>query len=556
MDIALLIPPSIDWNMPLIAMPLLKAYLPEEWNIKVIDINAKLFSKQFDGLALSILKQQINEAIETKNLENAVETYLAIEDTISLKKIGNSILHGRSLHIIDKWFDSNAVYEYLQKKTKLKSIISNLLSNSFGRKSMDVIGISISVEEQIVPSFIISSIMRKHYPETKIILGGNIISRLYENIMNSSLQIYFDLLLIGEGESIFENAILYLMKEGTITNKVYMNNINENSEYFQNLRTPIFEDICWNDYISPTKMLPITAQRKCRWSKCDFCAIHSCWTYGVRERNVDSVVDEIEYLSKKYDVNYFRIVDEMVSAEYLFNLSKLLLSRKIKINYEAYARFEETYTNEFYIKTLFDGGCRQLFWGIENINDNALKFMNKGTNRALIDKCLQLSSDAGITNYCFLLMGIPCISQSTEKETIDYACNNYNIQVGVAGSFVIDRLSPMHLDERMHSKYDITLFEIGNLTTEVGYLKNGVDERGVNKQRTAQYIRELYMQRPDYAICSLLSEEARLVLTTIFGNKFALNYVEIASKEKIMELIEKSTAHLIEERVNRRTEEV
>ena len=49
MDVALLIPPAIDWNMPLI-----KAYLPENWNVKVIGINAKLFFRNLTVMILTL----------------------------------------------------------------------------------------------------------------------------------------------------------------------------------------------------------------------------------------------------------------------------------------------------------------------------------------------------------------------------------------------------------------------------------------------------------------------------------------------------------------------
>ena len=69
-------------------------------------------------------------------------------------------------------------------------------------------------------------------------------------------------------------------------------------------------------------------------------------------------------------------------------------------------------------------------------------------------------------------------------------------------------------------------------------------------------IYELYNKRPDYALCSLLSEEIRLILTASFGNTFANEYINSVPNERIKEIIKKSTEYLIKERVIRRTEEV
>ncbi len=556
MNVSLLIPPAIDWNMPLIALPLLKTYLPSSWNVKIIDINAKLFNSQFGESNLKILKNNFINALELHDLKRAVDTYLDIELHIAAKRIGSSILGNRSLSILDNWFDSNKVFEYLQVDHQIISVFSELLESNIDDNPIDVFGISISIEEQIVPSFIICMILRKKHPDSKIILGGNIVSRLADNLLKSRLIEYFDLLIAGEGEEILQKAIEYIMSHNLNYEKLYYYDEHKTDNLFENLKTPDFSDICWENYISPLKILPITVQRKCKWGKCDFCAIHSCWNYGARERNVHSVVNEIENLIHQYNARFFRIVDEMVSADYLFELSSLLIKRNINIYFEAYVRFEERFLDKEYMKTIYNGGCRQLFWGLENINNDALRFMNKGINRSLIEGCLDASKIAGITNYCFILMGVPRISGETELETLAYVCNNKNIHVGVVGSFVIDKLSPVHVDQNMHMKYGITLFDVGDLTTEVGYLQNGTDTRNDSKHRTAKYIRELYSKRKDFAICSLLSEEVRLILTATFGNSFANDYIALVPPARINELVNRSTVGLIEERVSRRTGEV
>ena len=60
---------------------------------------------------------------------------------------------------------------------------------------------------------------------------------------------YFDLLIIGEGESILENAINLLMNNSTISDKTYINSTIETPGLFQNLKIPNFVDISWDDYL-------------------------------------------------------------------------------------------------------------------------------------------------------------------------------------------------------------------------------------------------------------------------------------------------------------------
>ena len=554
MNIRLIIPPAMDWNMPLMALPLLKSYLPSHWDARVIDVNAKFLSLSYGSGRLKELKEAFVSALSKRQLLNSVDICLQIEDFIAHKQVGSTILHGRNITTIPDWYNSNQVYKYINSEQEITKCLSNILIGCVGDPKPEIFALSVSIEEQIVPSFLLSSIIRLQYPNSKIIWGGNIVSRLCDNLISSRLEYLFDLLVTGEGEPIIKDAIDYVLTNDKVSNKVFVRTNTNQSDTFESLLIPDYSDISWSDYLSPVKILPITAQRKCKWSKCDFCAIHSCWTYGVRDRKVYDVVDEIEYLNNKYGVSYFRFVDEMTSSDYLFELSQLLIERGIQIRYEAYVRFEVNFTNRRVVETIYKGGCRQLFWGLENINNDALKYMTKGTSRELITNCLNISNLAGITNYCFVLTGIPHIPTSTEVETLDYVRTNEDIHVAVMGSFVIDRLSPIHVDPEMHKKYGISIFEIGDLTTEVGYTIEGKDIRNESKERTAKYISDMLNDRPDYALTALLSEESRMVLSDCFGNQFAHEYIGASSLSSIERLVNKAKEMLIEERVLRRIE--
>ena len=145
---------------------------------------------------------------------------------------------------------------------------------------------------------------------------------------------FFDLLVVGEGELVLKDAIEYVISSKWEEEKIYCFKQCEDVNFFSNLKTPDFSDIVWSEYLSPVKILPITVQRKCRWSKCDFCAIHSCWTCSAHDRKVSDVVKEIKKYAYEVNANYFRIVDEMVSAEYLYELSSQLIKTGFQIFFE------------------------------------------------------------------------------------------------------------------------------------------------------------------------------------------------------------------------------
>lgn len=552
--IFMFVPPAHDWSMPLVALPLLKACMPDNIDCRIIDINVDFFNYIWDKNYLDYLKKSIKDSFEKNDLISSVDACVNLEKNILYQKIGEKeYVLSRKIHTTDEWYDSNKVYEFLMHESHLEKKLETLVEK-YHLKNVKAFAISISIEDQIVPAFVLMKILKKKYKSTPIILGGNIISRLALNLENSKLNRYYNTLIIGEGEQSLPLVLNNLFDSETEQRVVEKksNYLQDNNELYIN--TPIFDDIDLNSYLCPIPVLPITLNRKCNWAKCDFCAIHVCWTSGHRERDLDNVISDIRLYIHRYNVTFFRIIDENISTKLLGKFAEKLLEEKLQIYYEIYTRFDAGFLDYQFVQKIYASGCRQIFWGIENIDDGALKFMNKGTTQHIIDRTLYNTAKVGILNYCFILTGIPHISEKTEIETIKYVIQNKNIHVAAIGSYVVDKLSPMELDESMHNKYNISLYNIGDLTTEIGYLYKGKDQTKDVKIRTITYIKEIYSKRPDYALSSLLNEEIRFALTQKYGNKFIERYIAESNTEKLEYIKKEAIARVVEERVLRNSE--
>lgn len=546
------IPPAHDWGMPLMAMPLLKACIQQNMECEIIDLNVAFFNYIWGKENIDFLKGTIKFTLDNNDMIGSVNASIDLEREILFKKISEKeYILSRKIHTIDQWYDSNKVYEFLESESETEKILSLLLDN-YHLENGEVFAFSIGVEDQIVPSFIMMKILKKKFKNVPIVLGGNIVSRLADNLNTSKLRKYFDILIVGEGEKSFPFVLNNITKKtGKLGTIVGLNteNLQFNGKLCKN--TPDFDDILWGSYLCPIGVMPITINRKCDWGKCDFCAIHVCWLPEHRERDLDEVIDEISYYIQRYNIRFFRIVDENVSAKLLDKFSDKILEKNISIYYELYARFDKRFFDYQFVEKVYNSGCRQIFWGIENIDNDALKYMNKGTNLTIISRTLENTAKAGILNYCFILTGIPHISVETEKKTIDYVIHNKNIHVAAIGSYVVDRLSPMEVDDAVRDKYHISLYEIGDLTTEIGYLYKGSNQNKEVKLRTIGYIEDIYKKRPDYAVSSLLNEEIRFVLTQKYGNKFIMEYVSKIEKKKLKEIEKEAIERVVEERVLR-----
>lgn len=551
------VPPAHDWGMPLIALPLLKTYVKQNIECKIIDINVDFFNYIWGKDYLDSLKYSIKKSFNDNDMMASVDKSVDLEKKILFKRLNDKeYVLSRKIHTIDEWYSSQKVYEFLKSESETEKILSLLLDNYY-LDDGNAFAISIGVEDQIVPSFIIMKLLKRKFKHTPIILGGNIVSRLADNLSASKLKNYFDILIVGEGEKSLPFVLENILNKQNFEDFNSIVRCDEKELPFDRRwceNTPDFEDITWDSYLCPVAVLPITLNRKCDWGKCDFCAIHVCWTSEHRERDLNEVITEICYYIEKYNIKFFRIVDENVSAKLLDKFSDMILEKNISIYYEMYTRFDKKFLDYQFAKKVYNSGCRQIFWGIENIDDDALKFMNKGTNQNIINATLENTAKAGILNYCFILTGVPHISIETEKKTIEYIIQNKNIHVAAIGSYVVDRLSPMEVDDIIRSKYHISLYDIGDLTTEIGYLYEGCNQNKKVKLRTIGYIKDIYSKRPDYALSSLLNEEIRFVLTQKYGNQFIAEYISGLSEKELAVIEKEAMGRVVEERVLRNSE--
>lgn len=555
-NILLIVPPCIDWSMPMIALPLLKKCIDDAYHVDIVDLNVAFFEEIFCKSDYKNLKSALRKSIEKRDLAKSIEIALSLMHSIEGIELGDSEkAYMRKVHVFDNWMYSESVFAFLNEAESMtEKIIRQIIDRNvlFNRDIMTFC-VSISVEDQIVPSFILLKIIRELFSDSKIIIGGNIPSRLYNELIHSSLKKYFDILLVGEGEVSLKTALRRISNNDVRDEPEIMKSSNEGFD-FATLKRPDFSWCAFDKYLACFPIVPITLNRKCDWGKCDFCAIHSCWDDSTRERDISDVINDIKYYYHVYGVKFFRIIDENVNPNLLERFADALLQTDIEIYYEAYTRFSSRFTDEMVAK-IFHSGCRQLFWGIESINDGVLKLVRKGTTKTIITENLNTFANHGILNYCFVLTGIPNTDEQSEQETIEYIVHNTSIHVAAIGSYVVDRLSPMEKEPEIIKKYDITLYSKGDLTTEKGFLFRGMNIDATVKKRTEQYIEKIYRSRGDFALTAMLDEETRLILCSFFGNDFAKQAFSLLSKEDKELVYKMSTCRSTEERVLRNSGE-
>lgn len=192
--------------------------------------------------------------------------------------------------------------------------------------------------------------IRKVCPETKLIAGGSHVSALPEQTLIENCDL--DFVIKGEGEeslrlltrNILARRELDNDKIKEIPNLVYRINHSIVSNTTKSVDVNEFNSPAWN-ILAPDKYPPIQhgtfhksnrvvsilTSRGCPYP-CTFCAGHLITGKEIRRRNIDNIVDEIQFLQCRYGFEEFIIEDENFTfyKEHVINLSNELRKRKIK----------------------------------------------------------------------------------------------------------------------------------------------------------------------------------------------------------------------------------
>ncbi len=425
----------------------------KNWNCNISNIENKILLNK---------RKILNEYIDKKQ-KHAIQAIQYIEDA-------KNILRSNEFYNFGSYYKAHRIIEYALElaslpfapskikltdynnplfKANYNEIIYQIdkrdinpfidfFENRFKDKKIDheLILISITAKSQLVPTFTLINILRNKLKyDGHISIGGNLINRVFENFIKHSevFDSYIDSLLIGDGEeNIVKLAHTIEKKESlsNIPNLIYKNkhSICKNDiKPLSNINLIAYPSLKGYDlskYFSPETIMLIQATKGCYWGQCTFCDL----TYGKNfsEKQINKLVDEIQYFYEKYNINKFWFIDESISAKYYLDFANEILNRNLKINYYGLARLEKNFTKET-CSILYKSGLRNLMWGYECASERVFKLMNKGVNPNTRLQILKNAHESLIWNHIFLIFGFPSESKKEAEETISTIIRNKKI---------------------------------------------------------------------------------------------------------------------------------
>lgn len=302
----------------------------------------------------------------------------------------------------------------------------------------DLIGISLTGINQIIPSFVLAGMIKKKNPAIKIVLGGSVPTRWFADRNNlPNIFEFVDYVIVNEGEVPIVALVDYLEGRSSIQDVPQLFYLNDNKEITYNnlpisnpeicaLPTPVFNKADIGRYLSPVPSLPLLGCRGCYWCKCTFCDHSFVYNNDYRPANVDKVLFDINNYIDEYNVRYINFRDEAMSLSGLLGLSNRLIEDGADIKWSTDARLDRGLTYDI-LKTAHKAGLSILFFGLESINNRVIKLMNKGTHVDVSKRILTDAKMVGIGAHCFFICGFPTETIEEYQETVDFVIRNKDI---------------------------------------------------------------------------------------------------------------------------------
>ncbi len=508
---------------------------------KYLNQNADDVRNALDNIDEAVNTYKTKEGFyDPEKLYWAKDTVMTALDIVSLQYLPSRIM-------LDNYI-ANPVfsYDFVDVDFQCKNADVNMFLPYFENKlqKMDLseygfIGLSITDLSQIVPGLTLARLLKK-YTNAKISIGGNFIYKISEDLKKNPavFEEYCDYLSIGDGEISVIELAEYLTESREISqvyslvyrddDGVIRTNASAPCLNFSTVAYPDFDDYDFSKYFSPETVIPVQLGKGCYWSKCTFCDFYT----GQQKFDIKSViraVDEVEYLSKKYNSKLFNFVDEAVPPKFYKEFALEVKRRGLEIYYYSFARLEKAFTSDV-LKSLYESGARFFMWGYEAESERIMALINKGIDLKFRQKILSDAKEAGLWNLCTFLLGFPTETQEELQSTIDVIYNHDLVNTCTPSNFALKKNAILKDNASSVGITDFT--ENGELHISYKYLADSQTMEEVKNKRNSFEKKFLEDTRDRLFAHSFTESDSILLYLVKYGRDYVRDY-RLSYKRKI-----------------------
>lgn len=276
-----------------------------------------------------------------------------------------------------------------------------------------------------------AQVVKETLPDSIVVMGGyhptfNFIETLEdENV---------DIVIRGEGEYIMLNLVQALENQSSLHDVKGIVFEDKNSkEIVVNPEAPLIQDLDELPFPAlnllpmkkyrlldmDTHMTTMITTRGCPM-QCSFCSSAAMHGKKIRERSVENIVDEIEYLKTNYDIDTIAFMDDTFTLKKrkVMAICDEILKRNIEIMWGCTSRVDTL--DEKLLKKMKEAGCITIFIGVESADQQQLDNMCKNTTITKIENAFKIAHKLKIRTIASVALGMPGDTKEIINKTVKF----------------------------------------------------------------------------------------------------------------------------------------
>lgn len=365
----------------------------------------------------------------------------------------------------------------------------DILQSYITKHNIDFVGLGGLSGEYSDLARVVSFIRRIDH-NVVIQVGGGIMTADPKVTMQAMPEIDFG--IIGEGEQTSVELIKAITESKNIDNIngiIYRdgNNLKKTNKRTEiddldSLPLPDYEGFNYAEYLKNNpdlsdegkkySQVSVIGGRSCKYN-CTFCFHPSGSKY--RQRSLDSIFNEIDYLVNNYNISYIALREELFATDNERVREFCIRVEPYGFDWSIQLRIDSI--NRELVDMLKNTRCRYVFVGIESAHDKVLKSMRKGITLSEIEHALEMLKDANLNSRSGVIFGDSEETLETAMFTLDWFKKNHkryrmfvDMIIAFPGSIIYDRACKLNI-----------------ISDPVQFLKDGCPIINISKMSDAEF---------------------------------------------------------------------
>jgi anaerobic magnesium-protoporphyrin IX monomethyl ester cyclase len=301
----------------------------------------------------------------------------------------------------------------------------NEVENELHKRQPDIVGLT-STTLTYKPALEIIKVAKKTLPNCLTVIGGSHVTFWDEEALQECPQL--DVVVRKEGENTFLE-MMQRLEAGKSFGDVLGITYRKDGKIVKTADRPYIEDLDSLPYpafhLFPLKqfnkygniIFPVMTSRGCTFF-CEFCTAVRMFGRKYRMRSPKSVVDEIEYLYKKYGEKQYTFYDDAFTVDQARTkeICNEILRRGLKIKWDCETRVDMV--SKDLLQKMKEAGCIAVWYGVEAGSQKVRDAMKKGISTNQTFNAFKWTQEAGLIAVASIILGFPGETRETAWESV------------------------------------------------------------------------------------------------------------------------------------------